>query len=724
MQQNQLYASLLFPRPFSALYTYVIPERMPNLQQGDFVLAPLGRGQEIGIVWTINDQKPNFPNLKNLIQHFPLPPFSSAMQKLIDWGADYYFFPKGLVLKLALPTKEAITYAPMDEFYSLKEGIDYGKLTQERQKIIEHLKTHKAQKLNDILEATDVSRAVFKAIYDKGWIEKEEKQHIFLKDIDYEYIPPVLSESQKEASIVLQNQVRDATYQVTLLDGVTGSGKTEVYYEAIATCLEKGKQALILMPEIALTSQWLTRFEKRFGSEPTLWHSGLTPKTRRENWRACLEGKAKIVVGARSALFLPLSKVGLIIIDEEHEPSYKQEEGVKYHARDMAIMRAKFEQCPIVLASATPSLETLYNVNKGRYHHLVLNDRFGGATFPDVKIIDLRQINLPKGFWLSEPLLKEMKLNLERKEQTLLYLNRRGYAPLTLCHKCGYRVKCRQCSTWLVEHRKKQHLVCHYCGYEETIPTICPECQNQHSFMACGPGVERVLEETRKHFPEANISIMSSDHISKWSDIQTLVAKLEAREIDILIGTQMASKGYHFPHLTLVGVIDGDNGIAGGDPRIAERTYQLLHQVGGRAGRADLKGQVMIQTYVPEQPLIQALKKENRHEFVEVELKTREEWGLPPFGRMVTFLFSGRNQNEVIKIAQQFVQAAPIVEGIDVLGPVEAPLQFIKGRYRLRVLLKIKTGLSAQKYLSLWNDGFKMKSSVTIDIDIDPFNFL
>lgn len=697
---------------------------MLDLQQGDFVLAPLGRGQEIGIVWSISTQKPNFENLKKITQRFPLPPFSLPMQKLIDWGADYYFFPKGLVLKLAMPTKEAITYAPMDEFYALKDNIDFGKLTLERQKIIDYLKIHKVQKLNDILKATGVSRAVFKGLFDKGFIGRHEKPQIFLKDVHYHYISPILSESQKEASIVLQDQVKESKYQVTLLDGVTGSGKTEVYYEAIATCLELGKQALILMPEIALTSQWLTRFEKRFGDAPTLWHSGLTPKTRRENWRACLEGKAKIVVGARSALFLPLSKVGLIIIDEEHEPSYKQEEGVKYHARDMAIMRAKFESCPVVLASATPSLETLYNVGKGRYQHLILNDRFGGATFPDVKIIDLRQVNLPKGFWLSEPLLHEMKQNLERKEQTLLYLNRRGYAPLTLCQKCGYRVKCRQCSTWLVEHRKKQYLICHYCGYEETIPIICPECQNQHSFIACGPGVERVLEEVCKHFPEANVSIMSSDHVSKWSDIQTLVAKLEAREIDILIGTQMATKGYHFPHLTLVGVVDGDNGMAGGDPRIAERTYQLLHQVGGRAGRADLKGQVLIQTYVPEQPLIQALKKENRHEFVEVELKSREEWGLPPFGRMVTFLFSGRHQNEVIEAAQYFVQSLPHVEGIDVLGPVEAPLQFIKGRYRLRVLLKIKTGLSAQKYLNLCSDGFKVKNSVTIDIDIDPFNFL
>lgn len=724
MLQQQFYASLLFSRPFSVLYTYVVPATISHLRQGDFVLAPLGRGQEIGIVWAITDQKPNVENLKKITQRFPLPPFSLAMQKLIDWGADYYCFPKGLVLKLALPSKEAITYAPMDEFYTLKSDVDFCKLTSERQKIIDYLKTHKAQKLNDILEKANVSRAVFKGLFDKGWIEKKEQPQVFLKDVHYIYVPPFLSESQKEASIVLRKQVHESCYHVTLLDGVTGSGKTEVYYEAIAACLEEGKQALVLMPEIALTSQWLTRFEKRFGNAPTLWHSGLTPKTRRENWRACLEGKAKIVVGARSALFLPLSKVGLIIVDEEHEPSYKQEEGVKYHARDMAIMRAKFEQCPIILASATPSLETLYNVNKGRYQHLTLNDRFGGAAFPDVKIIDLTQVNLAKGFWLSELLLKEMKLNLERKEQTLLYLNRRGYAPLTLCQKCGYRVKCRQCSTWLVEHRKKQHLICHYCGYEETIPVICPECQNQHSFISCGPGVERVLEETQKHFPEANIAIMSSDHISKWSDIQTLVSKFEAREIDILIGTQMATKGYHFPYLTLVGVVDGDNGMAGGDPRIAERTYQLLHQVGGRAGRADLKGRVMIQTYVPEQPLIQALQKENRQAFVDVELKTREEWGLPPFGRMVAFLFSGRNQNEVIKIAQQFVQKAPIVEGIDVLGPVEAPLQFIKGCYRLRVLLKIKNGLSAQKYLHAWVGNFNIKSSVTIEIDVDPFNFL
>lgn len=721
---HQLYASLLFPRPFNALYSYIVPASIPELTCGDFVLAPLGRGQEIGIVWEMTQEKPQFPHLKSLSTKFDLPPLCPALRHLIDWGAFYYFFPKGLVLKLALPIKEAITYAPKDVFYKINPDIIPDKLTKDRKILLDYIQENPGGTLSTILEATNISKAVFKGVFEKNWLQATEKNTVFLKDFSYSYLKPELSPLQEKAAHNLNQQVTDQKYQVTLLDGVTGSGKTEVYFEGIAKALEIGKQSLVLMPEIALTSQWLTRFKKRFGDDPILWHSGLTPKTRRENWRSCLEGKAKIVVGARSALFLPLSRLGFIIIDEEHEPSYKQEEGVKYHARDMAIMRAKFENCPIVLASATPSLETLHNVHIGRYHHLILPNRFGGASFPDVKIIDLRQAILPKGNWLSEPLLAELKKTLENKEQSLLYLNRRGYAPLTLCHKCGYRVKCRQCSTWLVEHRKKNTLICHYCGYQENIPHLCPECQNVDSFISCGPGVERISEEVHKHFPDARIAIMSSDHISKWSDIQNLVNALEKGDIDILIGTQMATKGYHFPHLTLVGIIDGDNGLAGGDPRIAERTYQLLHQVGGRAGRAHLKGKVLIQTYVPDQPLLQALIHEDRNAFVDAELESRENWGLPPFGRMVTFLFAGRNQNEVIEAAQEFAQKAPNVEGIEILGPVEAPLQFIKGRYRLRILLKIKQGISAQKYLNLAMDQFHLKNSITIDIDVDPFSFL
>lgn len=721
---QQRFASLLFSRPFDTLYTYLIPDQIEALKQGDFVKAPLGRGQEIGIVWEISDQKPDIAKLKPILEKLDLPALDASLRQIIDWVSHYYLCPKGLALKLAIPSKEALTYAPQETLYSLKGQFESLKKTKEREKLIAFLSKNPDQNLTTILEKTGISRSVFNGALNLGMLESKEIKKSFLEELSYTYSPPLLSKSQHDAAHFLKEQTQKQCYSSILLDGVTGSGKTEVYFEAIAEALRLQKQSLILMPEIALTSQWLHRFEKRFGEKPILWHSSLTPKTRREHWLSCLEGKAKIVVGARSALFLPLSKLGLIIVDEEHETSYKQEEGVKYHARDTSIMRAKFAQCPIILASATPSLETLHNVETKGYHHLKLPNRFGNATFPEVTIIDLKQKALAKQNWISDQLLLALKTNIERKEQSLLYLNRRGYAPLKLCCKCGYRVKCRQCSTWLVEHSKKQVLICHYCGYQEQIPHLCPECQNQDSFISCGPGVERIAEEVYKHFPDAKVAIMSSDHTSKWSEIESIVKRLEEGEIDILIGTQMVTKGYHFPKLTLVGIIDGDNGLSGSDPRIAERTYQLLHQVGGRAGRADLKGRVLIQTYVPEQPIMQALLSENRKDFLDEECSARENWDLPPYTRLVAILLEGRNQKEVLEIAQHIALNAPPIEGIEILGPVEAPLPFIRGKYRMRILLKIKQNVSAQKYMKVLKDYFPKKSSTNIEIDIDPFQFL
>src|SRR5690606_7578604 len=396
-------------------------------------------------------------------------------------------------------------------------------------------------------------------------------------------------------------------FAASLLDGVTGSGKTEVYFEALAACLREGRQALVLLPEIALTAQWLDRFEARFGARPVEWHSDLGQSERRRNWRAVIEGRAEIVIGARSALFLPFADLGVIIVDEEHETSFKQDEGVPYNARDMAVVRGKIGSCPVVLASATPSLETMLNARSGKYRHLKLPSRFGGAVLPDVELIDLKQHRPGPQRWISEPLRLAMEATLGEGQQVMLFLNRRGYAPLTLCDACGHRLQCPNCSAWLVEHRLINRLQCHHCGYSTRLPGACDACGAEESFKPCGPGIERLSEEAASLFPERRVAMMASDTITSPRAAAEFVAAMDRGEIDILIGTQIVAKGYHFPNLTLVGVIDADLGLTGGDLRAAERTYQLLSQVMGRAGRESIRGKVYLQSHLPEHPVIAAI---------------------------------------------------------------------------------------------------------------------
>jgi len=511
---------------------------------------------------------------------------------------------------------------------------------------------------------------------------------------------------------------------VTLLDGVTGSGKTEVYFQAIAAALEAGRQALVLLPEIALGVQSLDRFVRRFGVRPAEWHSDLTPAERRHTWRGVAEGRLPVVVGARSALFLPFPKLGLIVIDEEHDPSYKQEDGVIYHARDMGVVRGSLSRLPVVLVSATPSLETVVNVEQGRYRRLHLPERHAGAAVPDVRVIDMRRQKLERQRFLAPPLVAALDATLQAGEQAMLFLNRRGYAPLTLCRNCGHRFQCSNCTAWLVEHRFVRELQCHHCGHLEKTPEFCPACGAAGTLAACGPGVERLAEEVSARFPAARLAVMASDTLSGPRAVAELVRGVEGHTIDVLIGTQVMAKGHHFPLLTLVGVVDADLGLSGGDLRAAERTFQLLHQVAGRAGRAERPGRVYLQTYMPEHPVMRALTANDRDRFLQAEAEERRRHGWPPYGRLVALILSGPDDESVNFLARALGRAAPHLRGVEILGPAPAPLAVLRGWHRRRFLLKAERGVHLQAVIRAWLDPIKLPSNVRLQVDIDPYSFL
>ena len=530
---------------------------------------------------------------------------------------------------------------------------------------------------------------------------------------------------QLAAAVELKATVAKGGYAVTLLDGVTGSGKTEVYFEAVADMIRAGRQSLILMPEIALTAQFLDRFAARFGVRPAEWHSELSPRKRARTWRAVAEGDVSVVVGARSALFLPYANLGLIVVDEEHDQAYKQEDGVHYHARDMAVVRGHIAQIPVVLSSATPSLETEVNARRGRYRRLALPERFGGQRLPSVEAIDLTRERPPPGRFIAPTLAGAVKIAIERGEQALFFLNRRGYAPLTLCRACGFRFACPNCDAWLVDHRFRKQLVCHHCGFAMPHPAECPKCSGANSFVAIGPGVERLEEEVRELFPQARLLVLSSDLVATVERLREELDDVAAGRFDIVIGTQLVAKGHHFPKLNLVGVIDADLGLSNGDPRAAERTFQLLHQVVGRAGRDAGTGYGYLQTHQPEHPVMRALIAQDREAFYDAEIEARERSAYPPFGRLASIVVSGEDKHDAQSFARALARAAPLDEAVRILGPAEAPLALIRGRHRLRLLIKAPRAYDLSAYVREWlAEGPKPKGSLKLDIDIDPQSFL
>jgi primosomal protein N' (replication factor Y) len=472
-----------------------------------------------------------------------------------------------------------------------------------------------------------------------------------------------------------------------------------------------------------LTGSFLARVERRFGAPPANWHSDVRPRERERVWRGIASGEAKIVVGARSALFLPYKSLGLIVVDEEHEGAYKQEDGVPYHARDMAVVYGSLGKFPVILSSATPSLETLVNVDRGRYRHVKLVTRHGRAELPPTELVDMRVAAPEANSWLSAPLITALHDTLAAGEQALLFLNRRGYAPLTLCRACGHRLDCPNCTASLVEHRFRRQLQCHHCGHLEPMPLRCPKCQTEGKLVPCGPGIERLAEEAVRHFPEARIAILSSD-LQRGSTLRDTLREIAGGAYNLVIGTQLVAKGHHFPHLTLVGVVDADLALETGDPRAGERTWQLMSQVAGRAGRGDRPGRALIQTYMPDHPLMQALKRGDRDGYLEKEKRIREEAGLPPYGRLAAIIVSGSNVAETERFTHMMAAHAPISQGLRLLGPAPAPIHLVRGRLRWRFLLRADREANVQAYLHAWLDGIKPKGSIRIDVDIDPYSFL
>ena len=719
--------AVLLPLPLAGCYDYLVPENT-EVKRGDFVTVPFGNRKLTGVVWGKSDGKLPEIKLKKLLNRIDAPPLPEEMLKFINWVAGYTMSPLGAVLKMAMSVPDALLPAKENTAYIKADSIlPELRITNARRKILSVV-SDKPLLSSELAAKAGTSASVVRGLAEAGGLKSISviSKPVFAQP-NPDYKGAVLSDEQQKAADVLVQKVNNG-FSATLIDGVTGSGKTEVYFAAIAEALKSGKQSLVLVPEIALTSQWLERFKRRFDSEPAMWHSDLSKALRRETWKAVASCEVKVVVGARSALFLPFNNLGVIIVDEEHETSFKQEEGVMYHARDMAVVRANIDKIPVILASATPSLETVNNVHAERYDCVYLRTRHAKAAMPNVKLIDMR-INQPKKgergvSWISPPLNKAIERTLENDEQVMLFLNRRGYAPLTLCRACGHRLKCPNCSAWLVEHRKRMILQCHHCGYSSKIPKECPECEKEDSFVACGPGIERLAEEVECRFPDANIATIASDTLVSPSAISEVLQKITNHEIDIIIGTQILAKGHHFPLLTLVGVIDADLGLSGGDLRASERTFQLLNQVAGRAGRAELEGQVLVQTYEPEHLVMEALISGDSDDFMGAESEERKILMMPPFGRMAALIVSGTNENAVLSTAGILGRTAPHGEGVRVLGPADAPLFMLRGRYRQRLLLKTKKDIRIQPILSEWLAKINKPSSVRIQVDIDPYSFL
>jgi primosomal protein N' (replication factor Y) len=715
---------VLLPYPFPGPFDYRVPPGM-HPKPGDVVLVPLNRREEIGVVWDApaGDPVPAH-KLKAIAGILDTPPMGESLRRFVDWIAAYTLTPPGEVMAMALRVVSPGIVRPVLR-YRRAATPPAVRLTPPRQRVLDALARQEPRTAADLIREAQVSTAVLRGMTEAALLTAEPAAP------DAPFLPPdpdypgsALSPQQQEVAAALRDAATARAFSVTLLDGVTGSGKTEVYLEAVAACLRAGRQALVLLPEIALSSQWTERFQRRFGVAPAVWHSDLPSRTRKITWQAVAEGHAPVVVGARSALFLPFPDLGLIVVDEEHEAAFKQQDGVVYNARDMAVVRARLSACPAVLVSATPSLETVANVEAGRYAHLRLTARHAGASMPKITLVDLRETPPDRGRFLAPPLIKAAKDTLARGEQAMLFLNRRGYAPLTLCRACGHRMQCPNCTAWLVEHRTRGELLCHHCGHTIPIPPECPHCSVKDSLTPVGPGIERITEEAAAVFPEARRLIMASDTIAGPHAAAAAAHAIEAREVDLIIGTQLVAKGWHFPHLTFVGVVDADLGLAGGELRASERTVQLLHQVAGRAGRAEAPGQVMLQTFIPDHPVMQALLQGDLDAFMQSEAESRRDGEWPPYGRLAAVIVSADTALMADTVARDLGWAAPRGDGIVVLGPAPAPMALLRGRHRRRLLLKVRRDVAVQPILRAWLGSVKVPGGGRVDVDVDPISFL
>ena len=739
-QDGDLVADVLVPVAVDTSYSYRIKPGL-DLEPGSFVTVPLGTREATGVVWNVR-RSASASNLKVVAEKRDLPVLQTPLRNFIDWLAKWTLAPRGMVLRMGV---RAPDHAGPE---SVRMGVRLAgpppeRMTPARARVIEAAEGGLAFRKSELAQAAAVSAGVIDALIDEGTLEvlALPRDPVALPpDPDFAQMP--LEDDQRAAADVLMRKAQAKEFSVTLLEGVTGSGKTEVYFEAVASALKEGRQTLIMMPEIALTAQFLERFEARFGVKPAEWHSGVGARKRAQIWLGAASGDVRVVAGARSALFLPFRELGLIVVDEEHEAAYKQEDGVCYHARDMAVVRGRFENAAVVLASATPSIESRVNAQQGRYTRVHLAQRFGSRKMPDIKAIDLRKEAAPRGRWISPRLCEAVEQTISKSEQALLFLNRRGYAPLTLCNACGHRFQCPNCTAWLVEHRFRRALVCHHCGHIERRPDICPECQTEDSLTACGPGVERLAEEVATIFPDARTLVLSSDFPGGTERLRRELDEIAKGAFDIVIGTQLVAKGHNFPGLTLVGVVDGDVGLSSGDPRAAERTFQLLQQVTGRAGRGERPGRGLVQTWQPEHPVMRALLSGDSESFYAAETEARERAGLPPFGRLAALIVSGNDRTSAENHARALVRAGyslppserwsltpagglPTNEDISLLGPAEAPIAVVRARHRFRILVRSPRSADLQGFLrAMIAAGPPERGGVRVQVDVDPQSFL
>ena len=722
MTTDSAIADVLLPLALPQAYSYKVPDGMV-LAAGDYVEVPLGPRHYIGVVWEVRPSVPTNMKLRDVTRRFDMPPMTETHRKFVDWLAAYYLEPVGNVLRMVLRVPSVFQEVKQNTAY-VTGSAKPAKITAQRQRVLDLTAQGFAMRAVELAKAAGVGVSIVKALAKIGALEEVSlPAHRSFVEPNLNFGGHQLNKDQAKAATALRQMVATRSHKVMLLDGVTGSGKTEVYFEAMAASLAAGKQVLLLLPEIALTSQFLTRVENRFGCEPAQWHSDVRPRERERVWRGVAEGKARIVVGARSALFLPWTKLGLIVVDEEHENAYKQDEGVPYHARDMAVLYSSVGKFPVVLSSATPSLESLVNVDRERYGIVKLQDRHGRPELPETTRIDMTREKLETDTWLSATLADAVTQTLANGDQALLFLNRRGFAPLTLCRTCGHRLHCPNCAAAMVEHRFKKILMCHHCGHKEPVPKACPACQTEGNMVPVGPGIERLAEEAVKRFPSARIAILSSD-LSRGQSLRDTLREVETGTVNLVIGTQLVAKGHHFPHLTLVGVVDADLALESSDPRAGERTWALLAQVAGRAGRGAKPGKAMVQTYVPQHPLMQALLKGDRDAYLNTEKAIRENAGLPPHGRLAALVISGIDAAETERFARAIANNAPRAEGITVLGPAPAPISMVRGRTRWRLLIKAKRDVNIQGFLREWLRDVKPKGSLALDVDVDPYNFL
>lgn len=719
--------SVLVPFPVDKAYSYALPAG-ETARAGDYVIVPLGGREVLGVVWDDVPDNVKPAKLKTSVYRYEFPPMPEIERRFIDWLASYTMTPRGAVLKMALSVPGALEPPKAIQGYTKGQPLDektFKGLSPQRKKVLEAVADGVPRRASEIAERAGCTPSVIKTMAAQGLLTPIDLfSHAPCRHPDFERPRAVLSPTQATAADVLCRYVQEGGYHVALLDGVTGAGKTEVYFEAVAEALKKDQQVLLLLPEIALSNAFLERFKSRFGCAPALWHSSLGPAQRRNTWRGVAEGQTKVIVGARSALFLPYQNLGLIIVDEEHDPAYKQEEGVIYNARDMAVVRAHMGKIPLVLVSATPSLETMANVWAGKYTHLALPDRHAGATLPSVHVIDMKVDKPERQKFISPVLMKAVADTVAAGEQALLFLNRRGYAPLTLCRTCGHRMECPRCTAWLVEHKNKGKLQCHHCGYAMSQPKACPSCHDEDSFAACGPGVERILEEVKESFPQARTIVLASDTAQTHDELKAILDDIRGGHVDIIIGTQIIAKGHHFPNLTCVGVVDADLGLQGGDLRAAERTFQLLHQVAGRAGREEKQGHVWLQTWLPRNKVMVALSQHDRDTFLNVEMDEREAAHMPPVSRLAGIIVSGKNEQQVDEIARELGKCAPQAENINTLGPAPAPFYRLRGNFRRRLLVRADKNVNIQKAISDWLGLVKTPSTVRVQVDIDPQSFM